>query len=96
MNYTTALSSKETVPREALHTNIRKLGLENVSSHYDPDVYPGVKVAIGPNKWTAKVFRTGKIILTGITDKSDCSKFTEQLLDLFEKALPKRQTLSAK
>jgi len=96
MNYTTALSSKETVPREVLHTNIRKLGMENVTSHYDPDVYPGVKIAIGPRKWTAKVFRTGKIILTGITEQEECSEFTEQLLGLFEKALPKKQTLSAK
>jgi TATA-box binding protein (TBP) (component of TFIID and TFIIIB) len=32
-----------------------------------------------PTKWTAKVFRTGKIILTGITTHADCLEFVKQL-----------------
>lgn len=95
MNYTTKLSSNSTVAREALHTNIKSSGIPNVVSHYDPDVYPGVKINIGTGNWTAKVFRTGKIILTGVVSKEECAELTSQLLLLFERVLPKRQTLSA-
>lgn len=95
MNYTTKLSSNSTVAREALHTNIKSSGIPDVVSHYDPDVYPGVKINIGTGNWTAKVFRTGKIILTGVVSKEECTQLTSQLLLLFEKVLPKKQTLSA-
>lgn len=92
MNYTTKLTSNETIPREALHNSIRNSKLENIMSYYDPDVYPGVKIHVGTNKWTAKVFRTGKIILTGITCEDDCKEFMRQLLALFERVLPRKQT----
>ena len=95
MNYTTTLTSHTTVPRELLHRNIKTCRIPNVVSHYDPDVYPGVKINIGTGNWTAKVFRTGKVILTGVTSEEECSELTSQLLDLFEKVLPKKQTLSA-
>ena len=95
MNYTTKLSSNSTIAREALHNNIKSSGIPDVVSHYDPDVYPGVKINIGTGNWTAKVFRTGKIILTGVVSKEECAELTEQLLLLFEKVLPKKQTLSA-
>lgn len=93
MNYTTKLTSNDTIPREALHNSIRNSKLENIMSYYDPDVYPGVKIHVGTNKWTAKVFRTGKIILTGITCEDDCKEFMRQLLALFEQVLPRKQTL---
>jgi len=54
---------------------------------YNPDVYPGVKIQF-ENNWTAKIFRTGKIILTGITTKQDCSIFAEQLEQILKKYLP--------
>lgn len=92
MNYTTKLNPVKTIPREALHNSIRNSKLENVMSYYDPDVYPGVKIHVGTNKWTAKVFRTGKIILTGITCEEDCREFMKQLLALFEQVLPQKQT----
>ena len=98
MNYTTRLSSNETVAREVLHNTIRTMNDPLITSHYDPDVYPGVKIHIGPNNWTAKVFRTGKIILTGITDTDQCTEFMLQLQTLFEKVLPSKlmpQTKSA-
>jgi TATA-box binding protein (TBP) (component of TFIID and TFIIIB) len=94
MNYTTKLTSNETIARESLHTSIRNAKIENIVSHYDPDVYPGVKINIGKNKWTAKVFRTGKIILTGITCEDDCKELMRQLLALFERVLPKKPTLT--
>lgn len=90
MNYTTKLTSNQTIPREVLHTGIRNSKLENIISYYDPDVYPGVKIHIGTNKWTANVFRTGKIILTGITSHDDCLKLIENLITLFEEVLPSR------
>lgn len=90
MNYTTKLTSNQTIPREALHNGIRNAKLENVMSYYDPDVYPGVKIHIGTDKWTANVFRTGKIILTGITSHEDCVKLIEQLMILFEAVLPQK------
>jgi TATA-box binding protein (TBP) (component of TFIID and TFIIIB) len=88
MNYTTKLRDQTHVPREALHTSIRNAKIEHVSSHYDPDVYPGVKIHIGPQKWVAKIFRTGKIILTGITTKDQCLEFTTQLTGLLERTMP--------
>jgi Transcription factor TFIID (or TATA-binding protein, TBP) len=91
MNYITNLISKSTVQREPLHTTIRALNLENIKSHYDPDVYPAVKINIGPQKWTAKIFRTGKIILTGVTSAGEIEFFMSSLLSLFERAMP--QTL---
>jgi TATA-box binding protein (TBP) (component of TFIID and TFIIIB) len=88
MNYTTKLQNVSSVPREALHNSIRSANLACTTSHYDPDVYPGVKIHIGPHKWIAKVFRTGKIILTGITTKEQCLDFVGQLTGLLERTLP--------
>lgn len=90
MNYTTELLPKQTIPREALHTAIRNAKLENVISYYDPDVYPGVKIHIGDDKWTAKVFRTGKIILTGVKSQTECQELMTQLNTLLTNMLPKK------
>lgn len=90
MNYTSKISTQGTVARELLHTAIRQLG-EEFHSHYDPDVYPGVKIQISGKKWTAKIFRTGKLILTGITSHEEMEQFMSLLLSLFEKVLPKTQ-----
>jgi TATA-box binding protein (TBP) (component of TFIID and TFIIIB) len=83
MNYTTDL--KHTVPREALCKSIRSEFPEIIVS-YDPDVYPGVKIQF-ESKWTAKVFRTGKIILTGITSHEDCCSLVNDLTSVFKKTL---------
>jgi hypothetical protein len=87
MNYTTELNPKTTVARETLYNTIR--GMEGIVTSYNPDVYPGVKIQFMPSKWTAKVFRTGKIILTGITTHEDCIKFVGELDALLTKSLPK-------
>jgi len=87
MNYTTELSPKTTVAREMLYNSIR--GMDGIVSSYNPDVYPGVKIQFMPSKWTAKVFRTGKIILTGITTHADCLEFVEELSNLLTNSLPK-------
>jgi TATA-box binding protein (TBP) (component of TFIID and TFIIIB) len=93
MNYTTKLSSNNTVAREVLHNNIKNAKIEDVTSHYDPDVYPGVKICIGKNNWTAKVFRTGKIILTGVVSPSECTDLISRLLYLFDSVLPQKSKL---
>jgi hypothetical protein len=93
MNYTTKLTANTTIAREVLHTNIKNAKLDDIVSHYDPDVYPGVKICIGKSNWTAKVFRTGKIILTGIVSPAECSELILQLLSLFEKVLPQKSKL---
>lgn len=91
MNYTTRLKT-ESVARQALYTAIRQAHVANVAVEYDPDVYPGVKIHIGPHKWIAKLFRTGKMILTGITTRDQCAEFVDQLNDLLEKTLPLHST----
>jgi hypothetical protein len=83
MNYTTDL--KRTVPREALCKQIR-LDYPDVVVSYDPDVYPGVKIQF-ESKRIAKVFRTGKIILTGVTCYDDCLSLINELNEVFEKTL---------
>lgn len=87
MNYTTELNPKTTVAREALYNSIR--GKDGILTSYNPDVYPGVKIQFMPSKWTAKVFRTGKIILTGITTHADCIQFVVELSTLLTNSLPK-------
>jgi TATA-box binding protein (TBP) (component of TFIID and TFIIIB) len=87
MNYTTELKPKTTVARESLYNSIR--GMDGIVTSYNPDVYPGVKIQFMPSKWTAKVFRTGKIILTGITTHSDCVQFVGELKLLLANSLPK-------
>lgn len=90
MNYTTKLKELSSVPREALYNAVRNAKIENVTSHYNPDVYPGVKIHIGPQKWVAKVFRTGKVILTGITTRAECTEFVTQLTTLLSRTMPTR------
>lgn len=87
MNYVTELSPKSTVARESLTNNIRGLLNENVVASYDPDVYPGVKIQFVDRKWTAKIFRTGKMILTGVVSHEDCLEFTDVLKSILQKTL---------
>jgi TATA-box binding protein (TBP) (component of TFIID and TFIIIB) len=83
MNYTSDL--KHTVAREALCRSIRSEYPE-ITVSYDPDVYPGVKIQF-QSKHIAKVFRTGKIILTGVTSHDDCCALVDELNEVFKKTL---------
>jgi hypothetical protein len=60
MNYVTEITPKMLIARENLSNNIKSLRNPNIISSFDPDVYPGVKIQFIENKWTAKIFRTGK------------------------------------
>ena len=83
MNYTTDL--KRTIPREELCRNIRT-EYPGITVSYDPDVYPGVKIQF-ESKWIAKVFRTGKVILTGVTSHADCCLLVDELAAVLKKTL---------
>ena len=87
MNFTTEITPLHTIPRETMYRSIQSLGDEHIVASYDPDVYPGVKIQFLPEKWTAKVFRTGKIILTGITTHEDCGRLSEKLTSLLSQTI---------
>jgi hypothetical protein len=87
MNYTASLNGIGVIPRERLHNTIRSLANPNIISSYDPDVYPGVKIRYGPENRIVKVFRTGKLIITGVTSHEQCIEFVNDLDTLFKSAL---------
>ena len=76
MNYKTKLTDVTNLSRETLHTNLRKAGMR---TNYEPAVYPAVKIYFENKKWIAKVFRTGQIILTGMTTAEECLELTKSL-----------------
>ena len=76
MNYKTKLVGVTNLSRDTLHANLRRKGFK---TNYEPAVYPAVKIYFPDVKWIAKVFRTGNIILTGMTDASECDALMVQL-----------------
>ena len=79
MNYKTKLTGVDNLSRETLYANVRRKGFK---SNYEPAVYPAVKIYFPETKWIAKVFRTGNIILTGMTDAAECNRLMDQLREL--------------
>jgi TATA-box binding protein (TBP) (component of TFIID and TFIIIB) len=76
MNYKTKLTNVTNLSREQLHASVRRQGFK---TNYEPDVYPAVKIYFPDTKWIAKVFRTGQIILTGMTTAKECEELTQKL-----------------
>jgi TATA-box binding protein (TBP) (component of TFIID and TFIIIB) len=76
MNYKTSLRGVTNLSRESLHSALRRLGYK---TNYEPAVYPAVKVYFPETKWIAKVFRTGQVILTGMTTAEECEALVQQL-----------------
>jgi hypothetical protein len=76
MNYKTKLHGVTNLSREQLHASVRRQGFK---TNYEPAVYPAVKIYFPDHKWIAKVFRTGNIILTGMTTAEECVEMTQQL-----------------
>ena len=76
MNYKTKLKGVTNLSREQLYAAVRRQGLK---TNYEPDVYPAVKIYFPDAKWIAKVFRTGQIILTGMTTAEECAILTMKL-----------------
>ncbi len=69
MNYKTRLRGITNLSRDKLHASMRRAGFK---TNYEPDVYPAVKIYFPNSKWIAKIFRTGQIILTGMTTAAEC------------------------
>lgn len=80
MNYTTALPADAKISRLALQRYFQEKG---VRADFEPDVSPCVKVVF-PERWTACIFRTGKINLTALTSQEDCASFVTKLIPHFE------------
>ena len=76
MNYKTRLSGVANLSRESLYSSLRKQGIK---TNYEPAVYPAVKVYFTDKKWIAKVFRTGNVILTGMTSAEECVELAHSL-----------------
>ena len=79
MNYKTRLTDVTNLSRETLHATVRKRGLKTI---YEPAVYPAVKIYFPDVRWIAKVFRTGNIILTGMTAAEECDQLMIQLREV--------------
>jgi hypothetical protein len=75
MNYTTSIPEDQKISRLSLQKYFQEKGIR---ADFEPDVSPCVKVVF-PERWTACIFRTGKINLTALTSKEDCVKFVEKL-----------------
>lgn len=76
MNYKTCLRGVTNLSRERLHAALRRQGYK---TNYEPAVYPAVKIYFPDTKWIAKVFRTGQVILTGMTTAEECAALVRQL-----------------
>ena len=76
MNYKTSIRGVTNLSREHLHLALRRQGYK---TNYEPAVYPAVKVYFPDTKWIAKVFRTGQVILTGMTTAEECEALVQQL-----------------
>ena len=79
MNYKTKLVGVTNLSRETLYTTVRQKGFK---TNYEPAVYPAVKIYFPDTKWIAKVFRTGNIILTGMTTADECDRLMTSLREV--------------
>ncbi len=79
MNYKTKLLGVTNLSRESLYATVRQKGFK---SNYEPAVYPAVKIYFPDTKWIAKVFRTGNIILTGMTTAEECQRLMTSLREV--------------
>ena len=79
MNYKTKLIGVSNLSRDTLHASLRRKGMK---TNYEPAVYPAVKIYFPNVKWIAKVFRTGNIILTGMTDAKECDILMDKLREV--------------
>jgi TATA-box binding protein (TBP) (component of TFIID and TFIIIB) len=79
MNYKTKLAGVTNLSRETLYASVRQKGFK---TNYEPAVYPAVKIYFPDTKWIAKVFRTGNIILTGMTTAVECERLMDSLREV--------------
>ncbi len=84
MNYKTRIVGVDNLSRESLSSNLRRQGFK---TNFEPAVYPAVKIYFADTKWIAKVFRTGNIILTGMTTAEECLALTTRLSEALGQAV---------
>lgn len=84
MNYKTRIVGVDNLSRESLSMNLRRQGFK---TNFEPAVYPAVKIYFPDTKWIAKVFRTGNIILTGMTTAEECLALTTKLSEALGQAV---------
>jgi TATA-box binding protein (TBP) (component of TFIID and TFIIIB) len=80
MNYSTSFTNTLNISRVALQRYFQEKGIQ---AEFEPDVSPCVKVVF-PQRWTACIFRTGKINLTALKSHSDCVEFVKILEPHFD------------
>jgi TATA-box binding protein (TBP) (component of TFIID and TFIIIB) len=85
MNYKTKICGVGNLSRDMLYAKLRDQGIK---TNYEPAVYPAVKIYFPDVKWIAKVFRTGQIILTGMTTHEECQQLMDQLTPLIAYVSP--------
>jgi len=76
MNYSTAFEGELKISRVALQRYFQERGIQ---AEFEPDVSPCVKVVFPEHRWTACIFRTGKINLTALKSHEDCTQFVALL-----------------
>ena len=84
MNYKTKILGVTNLSRETLSRNLRQQGFK---TNFEPGVYPAVKIYFADTKWIAKVFRTGNVILTGMTAQEECQELMSKLSGALEQAI---------
>lgn len=75
MNYSTEINTDLKISRVSLQRYFQDAGIQ---ADFEPDVSPCVKIVF-PQRWTACVFRTGKINLTALKSEEDCKEFVKLL-----------------
>jgi TATA-box binding protein (TBP) (component of TFIID and TFIIIB) len=88
MNYKTRILGNTAIAREKMYTDLRAAGTKVA---YEPGVYPAVKIYFEGQRWIAKVFRTGNVILTGMTSHDEAGSLMNLLQPLLEGILPASQ-----
>jgi len=83
MNYKTKIRDVTNLSRERLSSGLRRIGFK---TNYEPAVYPAVKVYFSDTKWIAKIFRTGNVILTGMTAEVECLELMLRLNEALARA----------
>jgi hypothetical protein len=76
MNYSTEFENDPKISRVALQRYFQERGIQ---AEFEPDVSPCVKVVFPEKRWTACIFRTGKINLTALKSHEDCTQFVTLL-----------------
>lgn len=91
MNFTTAFDPTYEISRRQFQLHFQRLGIR---ADFEPDVDPAVKIRF-PESWTARIFRTGKVNLTALKTRDDCTEFLRRLEAQFKDYYTSRASLPA-